>query len=56
MFFGYFIIFLTVLYLETTHAKSFLCDIFLSISTYVPRKLAWDIFWHDLPLEGPKVS
>lgn len=34
----------------------FLCDIFLSISTSVRRKLAWDIFWHDLPLEGPKVN
>ena len=38
------------------HVEGFLCDIFLSISTSVPRKLAWDIFWHDLPLEGPKVS
>ena len=35
-----------------TLSSTFLCDIFLSISTSVRRKLAWDIFWHDLPLEG----
>ena len=35
-----------------TLSSTFLCDIFLSISTCVRRKLAWDIFWHDLPLEG----